>query len=369
VLLRKDAGFRLREGSERDVALDAGNTRLTEITQAAGERSPIRDEAQLGLQPPAGLISIRVAGSEAGTTEEVARIGHELEGGRVCAKRELDGTLLCFSSEAARAFEPDTTLLRGASVLAFAPSELASFSVNANGYQEIIVRRGDGSYELTAPKGYVHDGSLIADAVQTLGTLTASRWVALRDDPSFELERPRAELEVAFSNGGAARKLSIGARTPGGYFARLSPDPAVFVLSEAAYQDLVSPHIDRSLCPWAEDELASVELKTSHGSGAIRGGVASFPSHGSEIAETLKALRAERAAHFGDALPSEGLLAPKTTVTYTRKDGRSVQVSFGSCETMDDGKICYARRSDVNATFAVAGRILSDLNSATIHDN
>ena len=165
------------------------------------------------------------------------------------------------------------------------------------------------------------------------------------------------------------RRLAIGARVPGGYFARISPDPAVFVLSDAAFEDLIPPHIDRALCPCAEHEFASVELVTSHGTGFIRGGVASFPGHASDIAETLRALRAERALHFGAPLPAEGFQTAKITLTYTTKDDRKVKVTFGGCETGDDGKICYARRSDVNATFAVAGRIVSDLNLATRNDN
>jgi hypothetical protein len=360
VLLRKDSGFRLREGAEREVPLDAGNARLAALLLARGEPSAEPDLAKLGLLPAAGALSIRVAGS---VTEETVDVGRTLGDGKVCAKRNLDQVVLCFPAEAARAFDADTTLLRGPNVLSFSPSELRRLTVIAGGQRETIVRHPDGSYELTEPAGFSHDGSLVADAVQTLSTLVATRWVSLTDDASFGLARPRAELEITLGSDTAPRRLVIGAPVSGGYFARLSPDPAVFVLPAAAFDDLVAPHIDRALCPCAEQELASVELTTPRGTGVIRGATVSLPHHRPELGETLKALRAERALHFGPARPDEGFAGATSKLKYTTRDGRVVEVVFGSCETKNDGKICYARRSDVDATFAVAARVVKDLTS------
>ncbi len=368
VLLRKDAGFRLRTPLEQSVSLDAGNERISAILQARGERQPRNTErASLGLAAPEGELFVQVT-SSSGSREERAQLGQRRVDGSVCLERALDHVVLCFSAETAKLFEPDATLLRPLSVLSFAPSELSTLTTTHDNFRQSVVRQADGSYRLVEPTGYAHDGSLIADAVQTLGTLSASRWVALGDEPRFELARPRLTVNLTFAADAPARELRVGAATGAGYFAQLSPEPAVFVLPQAAFADLSLPFIDRALCPFTGDDLAAVTVESKFGRGLISGQKVDFPSRGGEASEAIRSLRAYRVLHVGPARPNEGLGAPRLQIRYRAASGKQVTVLVGGCDDRDDPPFCYARRSDVDATFALSSRIVSDLVSATSHD-
>src|SRR6185369_8990211 len=209
-----------------EVPLDAGNQRVSAILGARGER-PSAPLSALNLEPPAGDVTIQIAGGdEASHRQERVLVGRARHDGSVCLQRDADHVVICVDAQTARAFAPDATLLKGLNVLSFAPSELSTFSVDAAGLGERVRRHDDGSYELEEPKGFLHDGSLVADAVQTLGALQAARWVsASGDDPSFGLTSPRLRVGISLSAGGPTRELFVGAPTEGGYFARVSPDP------------------------------------------------------------------------------------------------------------------------------------------------
>jgi hypothetical protein len=153
-----------------------------------------------GSSPATGELSIQITGAdEASHRSEQVLVGKPRRDGSVCLKRSADAVVLCFTAEAAHAFEPDATLLKGLTVFSFAPSEVSSFSIEAAGMRETVLRHEDGSYELAEPKGFKHDGALVADAVQTLGALQAARWVAIADDPSFGLGAPRLRATVTLT--------------------------------------------------------------------------------------------------------------------------------------------------------------------------
>ena len=83
-------------------------------------------------------------------------------------QRLADQVVLCFDAEVTPAFEPDATLLKGLNLFRFAPSELQSFTLETKGLRQTVSRSPEGSYTLEEPKGFKHDGSLVADAVQRL---------------------------------------------------------------------------------------------------------------------------------------------------------------------------------------------------------
>jgi Domain of unknown function (DUF4340) len=367
-LARKDKAFTLRGPRPVDVALDAGNERLASIASAEGERIAKPNLAALGLNPPAGELLIQVTGADEAThREERVLLGAPRTDGSVCVARKLDDVVLCFPADTARAFEPDATLLRPLELASFAPSDLLTLSVDGDGWHEILERHEDGSYELSEPKGFAHDGSLVADAVQTLSTLQAVRWLATADEPRFGLATPR--LRVSFTRRPAAEphELLVGAKLGPGYYARLSPDPGIFLLSGAAYDDLSLLLIDRALCPTFEPGKLNVSVVTKNGDGVIVPGHLVFPRPDAPVLETLGALRAEFAVHVGPAKSSEGFAHPRLTLSYRASD-RKVQVTVGACDTLREQRVCYARRDDIDATFALAARTVSGLEAATSHD-
>ncbi len=285
----------------------------------------------------------------------------------MCVKRDADGVVLCFSAETARAFEPDATLLKGLALFSFAPSELASFSVDAPGLRESVSRHDDGSYELTQPQGFSHDGALVTDAVQTLGTLQATRWVAAGDAPSFGLATPRLRVGITLAANAGTRELLVGAATTGGYFARVGADPGVFVLARSAFETLATPLIDRALTPFPEPELSALSIRSGNRNISFARpeqtwvGAANQPPQATSLLEPLSALRAEFAVHLGAAAAVEGFAKPSTEVTFVAKNGRRVRLSIGTRDTLNDTPIAYARRDDIDATFALAQRTAAAL--------
>lgn len=367
-LARKDRGFTLRAPRAGDVPLDAGNERLASIAGAVGERIPKPNLAALGLAPSGGELVIQVSGAdESSHHEERVQLGVARPDGSRCVQRKLDDVVLCFSAETARVFEPDATLLRSLELASFAPSDLLTLSVDGDGWHETLERHDDGSYELTEPKGFAHDGALVADAVQTLGTLQAVRWVATAEEPRFGLAAPRLRVRFTRRSGGEPHELLVGAKAGNGYYACMTPDPGVFLLAGAAFDDLSLPLIDRALCPTFEPDKLNVSVVTKHGEGVIVPGHLVMGRPDIPVRETLSALRAEFAVHLGPARSNEGLAQPRLTLSYRTNDGK-VRVTVGACDTLREQRVCYARRDDVDATFALAARTVSDLEAATSHD-
>jgi hypothetical protein len=365
-LARKDKGFVLRAPGNTEVPLDAGNARISSILAARGERATSRNLAELGLDPGAGELSIQIAGADqAGHRSEVVSVGKPRRDGSVCLKRG-DGVVLCFDAAVARAFEPDASLLKGLNIFSFAPSELASLSIESTALHETVRRNEDGSYELEEPKGFKYDGSLVADAVQALGTLQAVRWVAKSDDASFGLERPRLHVTVTLAAGAGQRILDVGAATSGGFFARASSDPGVFVLPRTVFEALSAPLIERALVPVPEAELVSIQLESGgHSVSATHAAERWQGTLQSEAVEAILALKAEQTVHLGPAKAHEGFAKPSLTLRFTAKNGQQYRLLVGARDTLDDSPIAYARLDGVDATFALSERTASMLRDTS----
>jgi hypothetical protein len=364
-LARKDKAFVLRAASNAEVPLDAGNARISAIVEAKGERPATNDLAELGLAPGAGELSIRIAGGDATAhRSEVVTVGKPRRDGSVCVKRG-DAVVLCFDAEAARAFEPDASLLKGLNIFSFAPSDLASFSVEGPGLHQTVRRNDDGGYQLEEPKGFKHDGSLVADAVQTLGTLQAVRWVAPGDDASLGLAPPRLHVSVTLAAGAGVRSLDIGGATAGGFFARASSDPGVFVVARSVFEALSAPLIERTLVPVPEAELVSIQLETGgHVVTAARSAERWQGLLKGEAVEAILSLKAEQTVHLGAAKAHEGFVKPSLTLRFTAKNGQQYRLLVGARDTLDDSPIAYARLDGVDATFALSERTATMLRDS-----
>jgi hypothetical protein len=364
-LARKDKAFVLRAPSNSEVPLDAGNARISSIVEAQGERPTSRNLAELGLEPAAGELSIQIAGAEASAHRaEVVSVGKPRHDGSVCLKRS-DSVVLCFGAEAARAFEPDASLLKGLNIFSFAPSAVASFSIEADDLRETVRRNQDGGYQLEEPKGFPHDGSLVADAVQALGTLQAVRWAAPSADARHGLAPPRLHVNVTLTGDAGQRILDVGAATAGGFFARASSDPGVFVVPRSVFEALSQPLIERALVPVPEAELVSIQLESGgHGVMASRSAEGWQGPLKSEVIEAILSLKAERTVHLGPAKPHEGFAKPSLALRFTAKNGQQYRLLVGARDTLDDSPIAYVRRDGVDATFALSERTATMLRDS-----
>jgi hypothetical protein len=366
-LARKDRGFLLRAPSNTEVPLDSGNARISAILAAKGQRPTAPNLAELGLSPSQGDVSIQIAGAnEAAHRSERVLVGKQRPNGGVCVQRVADQVVLCFDAEAAHAFEPDATLLKGLNLFRFAPSELQTFTLDAKGLRQTVRRSPEGSYTLEEPKGFKHDGSLVADAVQTLGTLQAVRWVPGGDPASFGLEPPRLRVSITLAEGAGSRELVVGAPTPGGFFARASTDPGVFVLSRANLDMLATPLIERALLPVPEAELVGIQLESGGRTAQVTRADARWQGDLSdEVVEAILALKAEQTVHLGAETAAEGLARPSVTVRFTAKNGQQFRLRVGANDTLAESPIAYARLDGVDATFALSARAATMLRDAT----
>jgi hypothetical protein len=181
------------------------------------------------------------------------------------------------------------------------------------------------------------------------------------------LAEPRLRVKVTLTAGGDARELVVGAPSEGGYFARMSPEPAVFVLPRSEFSDISPPLIDRALCPLSKAELSRLALTRGknkqslvrHGEAWQGDGVS--PAHAAELAETLSALRADFTVHLGAPRPDEGLAAPSLTIVFGGAAGKTYRLLLGARATLDDSDIVYARLDGVDATFALSQRTAAQL--------
>lgn len=358
-LARKERAFVLRAPQQADVALEAGNELIAAIVGAKGQRELEPRLAALGLEPPAGEVTLRSTGDDAARTERLL-LGKARADGSLCVKREADAVVLCLDAQAARAFQPDPALLKPLELLAVAPSDLAALSLDTPSLHQRVVRDTGGGYTLTEPSGFRHDGALVADVVQALGSLRAERWVAVQADGSHGLAAPRLRARLELVSGAPARELVVGAATRDGYFASLSPDPGVFVLARSALENLGLPLVDRSLCPFDEPSLERIELSMgarrvalTRRSDAWSGAGLDAP-RAQALAETAVALRAELALHLGAPTPAEGFARPSLIVEFVAAGGKRARLQLGARTRVTDEELVFARLDGVDASFALA---------------
>jgi hypothetical protein len=356
-LARKDVGFTMSSPANAEVSLEAGNERIEAVVRARTTRPSL---PVAGEDWQEGWVRVEVLSQDDSLDSEEVRLGKVRPDGSRCMKRELDGVVLCVDSEAAKAFLPDATLLRGSTVTSFAAADVKQLSLESPTLQQSVVRNDDGSFTLQEPKGFVHDGALVTDVVQALGSLRAERWVAPSPSAEHGLERPRLRARVALTGASRGHELLVGAATSGGYFARLREDSGVFVLARSTVDALEAPLIDRSLSPVALEKLSRIELKQGARTIELVKKGNSFGSpdlpaaRAATLAETLGSLRADFTVHLGPERASEQLRPAKTTVTFTASSGERYLLRIGAKDTIAGANIVFARVDSVDATFALA---------------
>jgi hypothetical protein len=272
----------------------------------------------------------------------------------------------------------DSTLLKSLRIVDFALSSLAELELSAPERQ--VLRRAPNGFELALPRGFQHDGSLATDAVLALGSLTALRFVADRDDGTFGFEKPTLTAHARHDADGGVRttKLVVGRSTPGGFFAKIDGDPSVFVIERSVAERLGTLLIDRS--PFLADPktLARVTLVSNgvtrtferrHDELVAADASGIDPAVTARVVEVLSTLRAEAAAHTGPAGPYEGFADPVLEVRYEPLPGLGKPRSFTVGTTgmnvypwAATGQAArFARAKGIEATFLIADAKLKPL--------
>jgi len=369
-LARSEAGYRLRAPRAADVDLDTGNRRVLSLVDVRGEPIEGADLAALGLEPPAGTVTVQsAAATEAEVITEVVDVGAVAARGFVPVRRRIDGAVLRLGRDAARAFFPDATLVRPRAVLDFAPAAVRRVEVSG-AVEQVLVQPRPGAFALERPTGFAVDGGLAADLVDALAKLEAERWVSDQDDGTFGLARPalRVRLVVEPEPGQElVRQLRVGDATTGGAFAVLDDDEGVFVLPRRTRASVERWLVDRALLPGEPASIVEASIDTATASLLLtRVGLGWQQTAGSptleagaiaRLGDAIEGLRAEAAVHLGAARPEEGLARPRLTLRLRAESERGAAprtIRLGAGDTWEGTSVVYARIDGVDATFAVA---------------
>jgi hypothetical protein len=367
-LVRKGSGFILRAAAETQVELEAGNQRIAELLEAEGERVPFQPEklSEFGLEPALGSVTLRSsAARDADVVQQVVRVGKRDANGSLLVYREQDGVVLRIPRELARGFAVDSTLLYARKLTEFGQSSFISAEIRHK-QSRTVLRRVDDGLRLEEPKGFEPDGVLSSDLVQTLGALTAERFVADRDDGSFGLQRSSLRVQFAFKNSEGVEvehALRFGDETSLGVFATLRDDGPVFVISRSVRDTCQLSLLNRSVFPTSSDAFNTITLEARgrtvqlarQGERMLVAKPGSFPQDRvSELLEAFGNLRAEAALHIGPALPNEGFSEPFLSVRLVPRQGVPQTLSFGAGDSWRSTSVFYMRVSNVDATFVIA---------------
>ena len=376
-LLRKGSGFVLQGSAETQVELEAGNQRIAELLEAEGERVPyeLAKLNELGLDPASGSVTLRSsAARDADVVAQAVRVGKRDQAGNLLVLREQDRVVLRIPHGLSRGFAVDSSLLYQRKLTEFGLSSFISAEIEQAQGMQVLRRLNDG-LQLEQPKGFDADGVLSSDLVQTLGSLTAERFVADRDDGTFGLQHSSLRVRFAFKAGDGTRvehHLRFGDETALGVFASLEDEGPIFVLSRSVRDTCELSLINRAVFPTSSEVLKGITLEARGRSirlarqgehfTAIPAG--SFPRERvPELLEALGNLRPEAALHSGAARPAEGFSAPSLTLLLSPKLGVPQTVSFGAGDSWRSTSVFYVRVSGVDATFVMAQskvRALSD---------
>ncbi len=372
---RTERGFQLRAPSVADLSLDLGNQRIKQVLELEGEVVSAPNLAALGLAPPMGTLRLRSTAIErAPSFEEVLEIGRTAADGRVPVRRRGDGTTLLLPKDAARELSPSAVLLRPVELFEFGPSELTELVLEAGAQRQHLRRSAEGGYELLEPAGFGHDGGLVLDLVQRLGTLKAERWQADRAEPEFGLSPPTASAALTLKAGDAGVRqvaLTVGAETRGGFFAALSDRPGVFVLARSAVAQLGGLLVSRSVLTLDAAALERIELVRDaehrvlerRGGEFVATGGSLTPNAVARALETLDGLRAEAALHLGAERPEEAGPRPRLSIRLTPEPGKGKPqaLNIGNAGMFRDQKVYFARVEGRPVTYVLAEHVVRDL--------
>jgi hypothetical protein len=387
-IARSGNGFKMRAPADKVVDGDRGNALLGEMLLLRGE---------LGDAPTVGdPIKIRVLseggltpdGQEARREEEVSLYrAPAKDDGKCVAVRSEDERKLLVPCSALHTFAANDLLVRNLEILGERAERVSALDVVSPGKTQSLKRK-DSNWELVAPtgKGLIADDGLAGELADTLARLTTSRWVAEADDGSFGLAEPRLTItaKLMASDKAEARtvKLLVGSKTDDGSYGMLegAASPGVFIVPKSLEDAASKWLVGRSALRIAIDTVEKVSIAGDDGK------VIDLVREGKELKSTSKAANAKQiAAALGAALedllpiaavtigPAEDYQGfKKPAVTLLVRGAPSAggagappngefTITIGAGDTFDRMSIYYARRSGVDATFAVPQSVVRQI--------
>ncbi|MBI4955225.1 MAG: DUF4340 domain-containing protein, partial [Myxococcales bacterium] len=385
-LARREEGWHMRAPIDTQLSGDVVEGRLDRILALEGELLPATsDRAALGLAPPAGtarVISLGRPGGEERT--ELLNLGVELAG-KVALERVEDGTLLSVDATAARALQPDSATLRALEIYTVELKWFRGLRLRARSQRQELRRDVNGAWTMLEPKleGLRADPGLASELAERFGSLRAVGWNAEKADAAMGLDAPWCELEADVAEEGKPdgpwRKLrvSLGAPTEGGYFARHDDDPAVFVAPKGLGEAALGWLLDRggllvdlarvtAVAVKKGAEVLRLERKGAHLT--VRSGPNKTEAAAAVVEDALRQLMAEGVVRLGPKDKAEGFDAPLLALELelappgAADPPEKLRLEVGAGEIWRETSVFYVRKAGLDATFAVAQSRLRPLS-------
>ncbi len=367
-MARKGSGFFVRLPEEKDVPEAAARAFLDALGAARGS---LGEGAAAGTGEGSAEVRVVSRPAAGGDAEriEVIRVG-PTDGGRRTVVREEDGATLTVDEAVLRAVLAPELVLRERKVIDVTPEKVREVAVRGAGVDQRVRRAGLG-VALVAPRGpgLGADETWGLELLEKSARLEAVRWVAARDEGGFGLEPPRFTLEIAIESGGpgteTTRTIRFGTPTDDGPFAQVVGEAPVFVappgLEEAALRWL----IDRGALRVAPASVARLvvragsrtplSLERVDGALVVPGAAdpADAAARAARAREGLEGLSAIEAVAVGAPRPEHGFDRPVLELEVTPIEGKPFRLAVGASDAREGESVSYARRSDVDAVFAV----------------
>lgn len=386
-IARSGNGFKMRAPADKPVDGERGNALLGEMLLARGE---IQDAPTGPLTGEPIRITVT---SEGGITPDGGDVQRVEEVSLYRAPDEKDGKCVAVRSEDQRrlvvpcvvlhTFAANDLLVRELQILGEKAERVTAMDVVSPGKTQ-SVKRKDSSWELVAPtgEGLLADDGLVGELADTFARMTTRRWISESDDGSFGLAEPRITLtaKLMAREGGEARtvKLSIGSKTDDGSYGQLDTDPAVFIVPKPLEDAATRWLVQRGALRIVIDAVDAITLEGDDGKRMelTREGKElrlSAPGAGAPSANA-KALAATIGAALEDLLPVaavtigpvqdyQGFKKPTLTIAV-KTPTAEYTIKIGAGDVYDRTSIHYARRSGIDATFAVPQSVVRQLLDA-----
>lgn len=368
-LARRGDGFSMLSPENAEVESELVEQRFGDALELRGKLVEQPSLAELGLDAPARTVTLMQAGAEDDPTAEVLQIGVPRADGSVFVRRQVDGAVLRFTTEALRGFEADGLLLKKRSLVDLAARDVASLAVEHAGVRWLLVQPSPATFRLDQPRDVRVDSSLAVEWIEAVRQLEALRWVSSSDDGSFGLATPHLRFELHTAEG-KVLGVSVGNRAPRGYYAKADGDAGVFLISRSVVDTLTMLILDRSgftLDPDTATQIvvntgnASIELERVGREFVARSESGLSPSDVRALLDALALVRPEAAISF-DAIRGIDFAEPLLDVKYSfERDGELVQRHWqvGVGDSYRGSSVYLARLVGGRVTYAIPRQLVS----------